>query len=138
VTICRRISFSSGHRYYNESLTEEENRRVFGNAYSRSGFGHNFILEAYVEGAVDPKTGMVINLRELDALLKEVVHPLDHHFLNTEVPYFNRIIPSAENIAVYCFDAVSERLDHTRVRLKRVRLYEGPDMWVDCPGEAAI
>ena len=138
VTICRRISFSSGHRYFNEELSEEENRRIYGEAYSENGFGHNFVLEAYVEGKIDTKTGMVINLQDLDSVLKGVINPLDHHFLNTDVPYFRKTVPTVENLAVYCFSSIEKKLDQLQVSLRLVRVYEGPDMWVDYPADNII
>lgn len=132
VTICRRISFSSGHRYFNEKLTEAENREIYGSSYSSAGHGHNYILEAYIEGEVDSRTGMVINLKDVDKVLKETTAPLDHHFLNSEVPYFLEVVPTTENLAIYCFSRLKKHFGKQQVRLKSVRLYEGDDLWVDC------
>lgn|GEM_PF-1067127 len=136
VIICRKVSFSSGHRCYRPDLSEEENQEIFGSSYSRSGHGNNFILEACFRGRVDPVTGMVINLSEIDSLLKEVVAPLDHHFLNDDVDHFQDIVPTTENIALYCYHQIKERavsrLD--QVGLHRVRLFEGDDLWVECGG----
>lgn len=131
MTVCRKISFSSGHRYFNPRWSEEKNRSVYGNAYSEHGHGHNYVLEAYLDGPIDPDTGMVINLKEVDTILKEVVEPLDHHFLNTDVDHFQHNVPTTENVAAYCFEEVRKRF-RDRVRLRRVRLYEGQDLWVDC------
>lgn len=136
VTICRRISFSSGHRYFNPSWTDEENRRVFASSYSPSGDGHNFVLEVMLEGTVDPQTGMIVNLKQVDSVLKEVTAPLDHHFLNTDVPYFRSVVPTTENIAVYCLRQLRERFASTKVRVAGVRLFEGADFWVECRAEA--
>ncbi|MEJ2079882.1 MAG: 6-carboxytetrahydropterin synthase [Acidobacteriota bacterium] len=136
VTICRRISFSSGHRYFNPSWSEAENRRVYGSSYSESGDGHNFVLEAMLEGDVDPHTGMIVNLKQVDSVLKEVTAPLDHHFLNSDVPHFEGSVPTAENIALYCLEELRTRIDSKGVHLTGVRLYEGPDFWVECRVEA--
>jgi 6-pyruvoyltetrahydropterin/6-carboxytetrahydropterin synthase len=131
VTVCRRVSFSSGHRYFRPDLSEEENRRLYGSMYTPSGHGHNFILEAHVEGVIDPRTGMVVNLKRVDEAMREVVQPLDHHFLNTDVPHFGTVVPTTENIAAYCFDQLLRRLDRDGCRLRKVRLYEGTDLWVE-------
>ncbi|GAB4126889.1 MAG: hypothetical protein Kow001_22450 [Acidobacteriota bacterium] len=136
VTVCRRISFSSGHRCFNPAWTEEENRRAFGSHYSEDGRGHNFMLEAYFEGPIDPVTGMVVNLKDIDRLLKRVTEPLDHHFLNTDVAEFRGVVPTAERIAVYCFERIREAMGEGRIRLRRVRLFEGFDLWVDCEEES--
>jgi 6-pyruvoyltetrahydropterin/6-carboxytetrahydropterin synthase len=131
VTICRKVSFSAGHRYFQPSLTAEQNREIYGNSYSEHGHGHNYVLEAYVEGPIDAETGMVINLKDLDSVLREVTSPLDHHHLNLDVPHFRRVVPTTENIAAYCFSEIEKRLE-SRFRLRKVRLYEGSDLWVDC------
>ncbi len=135
VTICRRISFSSGHRCFNPAWTEEENRRAYGSHYSEDGRGHNFVLEAYFEGPVDPVTGMVVNLKEIDSLLKRVTEPLDHRFLNTDLEEFRGKAPTTERIAMYCFERLKQEVGDGRLRLRRVRLFEGFDFWVDCEEE---
>ncbi|GAB4231574.1 MAG: hypothetical protein Kow00109_03740 [Acidobacteriota bacterium] len=131
VVVCRRIRFSAGHRYYKPDWSEEKNREMFGRAYTPAGHGHNFILEAYVTGPIDPQTGMILNLRDLDSALRRVVEPLDHHFLNTDVPEFRDTVPTTENLAAYLYRAVAQSLDSGRLRLVKVRLYEDEDLWVD-------
>jgi 6-pyruvoyltetrahydropterin/6-carboxytetrahydropterin synthase len=131
VTICRKTTFSCGLRYARADLTESENRNLYGSSYSKHGHGYNYVLKAYVEGPIDPETGMVINLRDLDSILAEVTKPLDHHFLNYDVPYFAEVVPTTENIAVYCFREIAKHLIWDHVRLKKVRILEGPDLWVD-------
>lgn len=131
VVVCRRVRFSAGHRYYRPDWTEEKNREVFGRAYSSAGHGHNFVLEAYVRGPIDPQTGMILNLRDLDAVLHHVLEPLDHHFLNTDVPEFRSRVPTTENLAVYLYRSIADRLDSAKLTLTKVRLYEDEDLWVD-------
>jgi 6-pyruvoyltetrahydropterin/6-carboxytetrahydropterin synthase len=131
VTICRKTTFSCGLRYVRPDLTESENRELYGSSYSEHGHGYNYVLKAYVEGPIDPKTGMVINLKDLDSVLAEVTEPLDHHFLNYDVPYFAEVVPTTENIAAYCYQEISRRLVWDHVKLKKVRILEGPDLWVD-------
>ena len=130
VTLCRRAGFSSGHRYYQPSLSLAENERLYGSWLTSHGHGHNYVLEAYVKGQVDPATGMVINLRELDELLKNVIQPLDHAYLNDDVGYFRQVVPTTENIALFLFQEIEQRLDKSLV-LCKIRLYEGDDLWVD-------
>lgn len=135
VTLCRRISFSCGHRYFNPELSEAENRRIYGSQFSEHGHGHNFVLEAYFDGPVNAVTGMVVNLKDIDLLLRRVTDPLDHHFLNTDVPHFRTVVPTTEQIATYCFDRIRAEIGEGEVRLRRVRLLEGTDLWVDCEEE---
>lgn len=131
VRLTRKMSFCSGHRYHNPQLSSDENQRIYGSLISEQGLGHNFILETSVEGEPDPKTGMVINLSDLDRILREVTDPLDHHHLNLDMEYFKKHIPTAENIADYLFHQVEERLRPFRIQLKSVKLYEGENLWIE-------
>jgi len=136
VTICRKVTFSCAHRCYRPELTESQNREIYGSDYTEHGSGHNYVLHAFVEGRIDPDTGMVINLRDLDSILKEVVGPLDHHHLNHDVPYFAEMVPTTENIAAFCYSEIDKRLTLGNIHLKKVRLVEGADLWVDCERES--
>jgi 6-pyruvoyltetrahydropterin/6-carboxytetrahydropterin synthase len=133
IQLVRRIHFSCGHRYFNPQLSESENKKIYGRDYSQHGLGHNFILEAYIEGPVDKETGMVVNLKDFDLWLKEVTDPLDHHFLNHDVEFFKSQVPTAENVALYCFQELAKRITKN-IKLARVRIYEGEDLWVDYVG----
>ena len=73
---------------------------------------------------------MIINLRDLDQLLKESVSTLDHHFINSDVPEFKEQVPTTENLALYCFDRTQSLLPNS-IQLDRVRLYETEELWVD-------
>lgn len=75
---------------------------------------------------------MVMNLKDLDRVLKEVTDPLDHRFLNYDVPYFQKVVPTTENLAAYCFQEIDQRLRDREFSLRRIRLFEGADFWVDC------
>src|SRR5687768_18503196 len=77
VQLTRRVRFSAAHRYFRPDWSDERNRSVFGACANPHGHGHNYMLEATVEGAVDPETGFLVDLGWLDALLPErVVGPL--------------------------------------------------------------
>lgn len=130
--ITRKIEFSAAHVCRVPELSEEENRRLFGPAANPNGHGHNFVLEVSVEGAPDPVTGMVLDLKELkDLLNREVVALYDHRFLNYEVPPFDHVNPTAENIAREIWRRLRPALDKQGRKLRQVRLYENSDFWVD-------
>jgi 6-pyruvoyltetrahydropterin/6-carboxytetrahydropterin synthase len=134
--ITRKIEFSAAHLCRVPELSEEENRRLFGPAANPNGHGHNFVLEVSVEGTPDPVTGMVLDLKELkDLLNREVVALYDHRFLNYEVPPFDRVNPTAENIAREIWRRLKPALDQHGRKLQQVRLYETADLWVDYAGE---
>ena len=134
--ITRKVEFSASHVCRNPRLSDAENQRVFGFAANPNGHGHNYLLEVSLEGDPDPVTGMVFDLKEMkDVLNREVVEPFDHRFLNHEVPPFDRVIPTPENIARDIWRRIEPHFTRPRLRLHSVRLYETPDLYVDYFGE---
>ncbi len=134
VKLARKVTFSSAHRYHNPNFSEDDNKKTFGACYTPYGHGHNYVLEAYFEGPIDPETGMVMNLRDIDRIMKAAIEPLDHHHLNFDVPEFKTKVPTTENIAQYCFDKIKAQFQQTKVVLHHIRLFEGDDLWVDYYG----
>ena len=135
--ITRKIDFSASHVCANPSLAPEENRRLFGNATIPYGHGHNYVVEVTLEGDPDPVNGMVLDLKELKAILnREVVEPFDHRFLNKEVPPFDRTIPTVENIAIEIWNRIYPSLSQAPAKLHSVRVYETPDLYVEYFGDA--
>lgn len=134
--LTRKAEFSASHVCSNPALSGEENRRIYGAASNPNGHGHNYIVEVTVEGETDAVTGMVFDLRELKEILnREVVEPMDHRFLNREVPPFDALVPTTENLAVEIWRRLQPRIDRENARLKNVRLYETADLFVDYGGE---
>lgn len=135
-SLTRAVEFPAGHRYHRPEWSEAENRRRFGRCAGSPGHGHNYRCEVTVEGPVDPATGMVVDLGELDAILEdEIRDPMDHAFLN-DLPDFDgeRLIPTTENIARVVWGRVAPRLPED-CRLVRVRVREDRDMWSDYTGD---
>jgi 6-pyruvoyltetrahydropterin/6-carboxytetrahydropterin synthase len=129
--ITRRVDFSASHVCRKPGATEEENRALYGAAANHHGHGHNYVLEVTLEGDPDPVTGMVFDLKQLkDVVNREVVDPMDHRFLNYEVPPFDRVIPTVENVAAEIWRRLEPCFTH-QVRLANVRLYETEDLFVD-------
>ena len=134
--ITRKVEFSASHVCRIPGLSEEENRKLFGMSANPNGHGHNYVVEVSVEGRPDPVTGMVLDLKELkDILRQHVEEPYDHRFLNYEVPPFDRVIPTAENIALDIWRRLEPQLNDHRRKLHAVRVYETPDLYVDYFGE---
>jgi 6-pyruvoyltetrahydropterin/6-carboxytetrahydropterin synthase len=135
VTVSRRRLFSSAHLYHHAKLTHAENQSHFGACDTPFGHGHNYILETSIEGKIDPTTGLVINLTDLDQILVDVLSPLDHHHINFDVAEFQNkeLIPTTENLAMYCRKRFLTRLaEHNKnLQLKQLRLYETDTLWVD-------
>lgn len=136
MVITRKVEFSASHVCRNPELSEQENQELFGMAANPHGHGHNYVLEVSVEGQPDPTTGMVLDLKELkDVLNREVIEPYDHRFLNYEVPPFDRVIPTPENVARDIWRRLDPHLSGRGRKLCLVRLYETPDLYVDYQGE---
>ena len=122
VELARRYRFAASHRLHTDRLSDEENARVFGKCANPYGHGHNYVLEVSVSGNVDPATGMIANLAELDRFVeREVIEEFDHHSLNEDVAAFRDVVPTTENLCIEIF----ERLERfPRAKLERVRVQE--------------
>ena len=134
IYVTRRAEFSASHFYHNPNLTPEENRRIFGKCNNPLGHGHNYTVEVTVAGPVNPTTGMVLDLKEVKALVEqEVLQRMDHKFLNKEVPAFASKLPTTENIAVEIWNWLAPKLVFGK--LHQIRVYETPDLYADYYGE---
>jgi 6-pyruvoyltetrahydropterin/6-carboxytetrahydropterin synthase len=135
VYLTRRAEFSASHLYHNPAFSADENRRVFGKCNNPNGHGHNYTLEVTVKGEVDPRSGFVVDLKQLKEVMQhEVLDAMDHRFLNKEVPEFSTRIPTTENLAIVIWQRLSPKLNHAK--LHRVRVYETQDLFADFYGEA--
>jgi 6-pyruvoyltetrahydropterin/6-carboxytetrahydropterin synthase len=137
--VTRRAEFSASHICRLDSLSEAENREIFGPAANPHGHGHNYVVEVTLEGDPDPVTGMVIDLKDLKRLLEdEILAPMDHRFLNHEVKPFDTVIPTTENIAREIWRRLEGRISNLNSRLAKVRLFETPDLYVDIAREDGV
>jgi 6-pyruvoyltetrahydropterin/6-carboxytetrahydropterin synthase len=139
VRLSRTIHFNSGRSLWRKDWSEGRNRAVYGDE-GPHGYGHNFALEVSVEGPIDPESEMVVNLTDLDRILKEEVDaPLDHRNLNLDVPEFADIPPTAENLAVWIWRRVAARIEREGwpCRLASLRLRLTPDFAVEIERDPA-
>lgn len=134
ILLSRTIHFNAAHRLFRRDRSDEWNRATYGAASNASGYGHNYALEVAVEGEIDPVDGMVLNLVDLDRILKEEVdRPLDHRNLNEEIPEFRETVPTAENLARWIWGRVDARLvrDGCRCRVASLVLTVTPTFRVE-------
>lgn len=109
--ISRTLHFNAAHRLFRRDRSDEWNRATYGAAANPAGYGHNYTLEVSLEGTPSAEDGMVVNLLDLDRILKEEVdRPLDHRNLNEEIPEFRDAVPTAENLARWIWDRVDARV----------------------------
>ena len=118
----RRYRFSASHRLHSAHLSEEENNRIFGKCNNPYGHGHNYVVEVSVSGDVDPATGMIANLADLDAFVQhQVLDEFDHKSLNEDVPAFRDRVPTTENVCIEIFQRLKS---FPRAKLERIRVEE--------------
>ena len=126
----RRFAFAAGHRYWVDGWPAAENERVFGRLTVPH--GHNYTLDVTIEGPIDPRTGMVIDLAELKRVVTEaVVARFDHADLNADAAFQGRV-PTTENIAVTVWELLAPKLGTDR--LGPGRGWEGPTLYVEDRG----
>lgn len=131
VRVTRAIEFSSSLRYQSAGLSDAQNRELFGLAAEQH--GHNYRLEVTVRGEPDPRSGMVINLVELKAILeREVMSRFDHKDLNSDTPFFKDVPPTPENLAAVIHRVLVAGLPEGL--FDRLRLYQDADLYVEIIG----
>jgi 6-pyruvoyltetrahydropterin/6-carboxytetrahydropterin synthase len=122
ISLTRRYRFAASHRLHRVIFSEAENARIYGKCSHPYGHGHNYAVEVTVTGALDPATGMVANLGDLDPYVeREVVQAFDHRYLNEEVAEFAERVPTAENI---CLEIYRRLKPFRAARVERVRVEE--------------
>ena len=134
VTITRRLLFNAAHRVHNPALSDAENQRLFGKCNNPNWHGHNYTLDVSVTGAVDDRTGYVIDLSVLKAIVeREVIDKVDHRNFNLEVDFMQDVIPTTENIVVQMWRVLEPAI--APGRLTRLVLWETPNNYVEYDGK---
>lgn len=132
VAVFRKESFNAAHRLFNPAWDEATNAKVFGKCALPNYHGHNYELVVKVTGVPDPETGYVTDMKELSDLVQElIVERFDHRNLNLDTVEFRNLNPTAENIAVVCWQLLRPRIP--AVLDLQVRLYETPRNYVEYP-----
>lgn len=85
--------------------------------------GHNWVVEVSVEGRRLDSKGICIDFRDLKEMVREVVDRLDHQYLNKISP-FDRINPSAENLAEYIFEELERKINQSELSVVKVEVSE--------------
>ncbi len=127
----RTFSFSAAHRYWVDAWSAAENQRAFGRLTTPH--GHHYRLEVTARGAIDERTGMVVDLADMKRIVNEaVVARFDHSDLNGDELFKDRV-PTTENIALAVWDLLVPKVG--RERLWQVRVWEDDALYVDYRGE---
>ena len=134
ITVYRKSHFNAAHRLYRPDWDGQKNDDVFGKCNNPNFHGHNYELEVGVTGEVDPVTGYLIDVKKLKTIIKEEIEDyLDHKNLNLDIPEFKDINPTMENIAIFIWNKLRDKLeDDFKIS---VTLYETPRNYAVYNGE---
>lgn len=132
-TISRKAHFNAAHRLYRKDWSNEKNNAVFGKCNNPNFHGHNYELIVNITGEINPETGFVMDIKILSDLIKlHIEDKLDHKNLNLDVPEFENLNPTVENIAVVIWQKLRENIE-IKYDLEVV-LYETPRNYVTYSG----
>jgi 6-pyruvoyltetrahydropterin/6-carboxytetrahydropterin synthase len=120
--LTRRYRFSASHRLHNSEMSADENRTTYGKCNNPHGHGHNYALEVTVSGPVDPATGMVCNLVDLDGFVEREVLSRFHVANLNMLQEFTKLVPTTENLSIEIFEILQRGF--LQAHLERVRLEE--------------
>jgi 6-pyruvoyltetrahydropterin/6-carboxytetrahydropterin synthase len=122
LSLSRRYSFPASHRLFRAEWNDEKNQQVFGKCANPHGHGHNYTVEVTVTGPVDPRTGMIANLADLDEYVrKQVLEEFDHVNLNEQISEFRHAVPTTENLCRVIYKRLA---GFSHARVERVRIEE--------------
>ena len=128
VLVSRRESFNAAHQLCDPGLSDDENRRLFGKCANLH--GHNYVLEVVVAGEIDHASGYVLDLKRLsDIIGRQVIRDVDHRNLNTDVPWLEGRITTAENLAMTFWERLRPELPEGLLR--SVRVWETDKNWAE-------
>ena len=133
--LSRRYHLSASHRLHSEAYDAKRNREIFGKCNNPHGHGHNYTVQVTVSGEVDPETGMVCNLADLDAFAQtNLIERFDHMNLNT-LDCFQESVSTTENLSVEIYRIFR---NFTAAHLERVHVEETSNNSFDYAGGADL
>ncbi|WP_158945110.1 6-carboxytetrahydropterin synthase [Granulicella sp. S190] len=128
----RRYHFSASHRLHTEAYDAARNYAVFGKCNNPHGHGHNYVVQVTVSGQVDPSTGMVCNLADLDSFAQiNLMARFDHMNLNT-LDCFADTVSTTENLTTEIYRIFQS---FPAAHLERVHVEETSNNSFDYAGE---
>ncbi len=135
IELTRTVGFRAVHRLYRADWSPERNREAFGPLSDPPGHPHDYSCAVTVTGPLDRVMGMVMDLVELDGILREeIVTPFEGRNLNQDVAEFaSGTLPTCESLAALVYRRVAPRLP-AGVTLARVRVAEDATLHADCTG----
>lgn len=136
VYLTRRERFNSAHRLFNAAFTDEENYKIYGKCANPNWHGHNYELFVTVKGEIDDETGVVINLKDLSRIIKDlIIEKVDHKNLNIEVDFLKDKIVSTEIIIVEFWKVLEPEIAKYNAKLHKLKLVETENNFAEYYGE---
>lgn len=123
--ITRRERFSAAHKLWNNQLSESENNEIFDKCAYPNFHGHNYEFYVTVKGNINPKSGYVIDAKQLKKIIHErIIDKTDHRNLNLDVDFLKDVNPTAENLLFYFWKELQPEIDNEHRKLFKLKLYE--------------
>lgn len=134
VYITRRERFNAAHKLYNPKWTEAENEAFFGKCSNKYYHGHNFELLVTIKGVANPETGMVMDLKRMKHIIRDLItEKLDHRNLNEDVDFLKGMMPSIENIVVKIWEILEPHIENGKLHC--IKLIETENNFVEYYGD---
>jgi 6-pyruvoyltetrahydropterin/6-carboxytetrahydropterin synthase len=128
VLVSRRESFNAAHQLRDPALSDAENWELYGKCANLH--GHNYMLEVVVAGEIDETTGFVVDMKKVsDVISMQIIEHVDHRNLNTDVPWLEGLVPTAENLALAFWHRIDTKLP--KGSLRSVRVHESDKNWAE-------
>ena len=131
--ITRRERFSASHQLINHQLNNQDNKNLFGKCYNLH--GHNYELFVTITGKINPKSGFIIDLKNLKKIIcKKVINKIDHQNLN-EVEFLNNTIPTTENLCIAIWGQIEYDIKKLGGKLYKIKIKETENNYFEYYGE---
>ena len=133
ISLTRTYTFCAAHRLHTDQLSEEVNQKIFGKCNNLNGHGHNYTVQVTVEGELDPQTGFITDVSQLDQIVDEtIVARFDHQHLNFD-PAFQNLTTTGENLARVIWGLLVDRIPSGR--LDKIGVVETRDNFFEYVGD---
>ena len=136
IHITRRARFSAAHILFNDSWSDEKNTEIFGKCANKNWHGHNYELFVTVTGSINKKSGFVMDLKDLKALIHtKVINKLDHKYIN-EVPFMTGRISSTENLCIAIWEELKKPIKNLGGKLYKIKITETENNYFEYYGKS--
>ena len=130
--ITKQYKFCAAHKYWNNDWSAEKNKQIFDDDIKIH--GHNYDLYVTIKGPINRDSGFIVNLLDLNQLVKkEVINELDHSMIH-EHPWFLNKQPSTENLVMFIWEKISTKIQGP-AKLHCVKLRETGTIFTEYYGE---